>query len=184
MAVTVARARQLIGVIASVVALLSAAPTPAIADEKTFADLRGDTTHPADIVRVRVLHDDRIVVVVHHDHLTFRDGPASIRVAYDVGPLYVGPEFYLRMAYQSDVRPELRIARGWGRLHAPPIPTCHGEVVRVRPALDRTRISVPRSCFGDPRRVRVEVRLAVFSDDDRRADVAPATRTMGPWVTR
>jgi hypothetical protein len=178
----VARVRQLVGVVSTVAALLGAVPSLAAADDLTFTDRRGDTTHPADILRVRVAHGDRIVIVVHHDNLTFRDGPASIRVAYDVGPRYAGPEFYLRLAYQSDVRPELRVAQGWGRLHSPPIPTCQGELVRVRPALDRTRISVPRSCFGNPRRVRVEVRLALFSDDDRRADVAPATRTMGPWV--
>jgi hypothetical protein len=181
--VLVPRGRLVTVVVAAVAALLVGFPSPAFAGEKTFADRRGDTSHPADIVRVRVLHGDRIVVVVHHDNLTFRDGPASIRVAYDVGALYDGPEFYLRLAYQSDVRPELRLARGWGRMHAAPIPTCQGELVRVRPLLDRTRISVPRSCFGDPTRVRVEVRLGLYSDDDRRADVAPAKHTMGPWVT-
>jgi hypothetical protein len=178
----VTRTRLVTGVIAAVAALFAAFPTPAAAAEKTFADRRGDTTHPADIVRVRVENADRIVVVVHHHNLTFHDGPASIRIAYDVGPRYPGPEFYLRLKYQSDERPELRAARGWGKLDSPPIATCQGESVRVLPALDRTRISVPRSCLGDPRRVRVQVRLSLFADDDRRADVAPATRTMGPWV--
>jgi hypothetical protein len=179
----VTRSTLVAGSLAAVAALFVAFPSPAAANEKTFTDRRGDTTHPADIVRVRVEVADRVVVMVHHHNLTFRDGPASIRVAYDIGPRYAGPEFYLRLTYQSDERPELRAAHGWGKLGSPPIATCQGEAVRVRPALDRTRISVPRSCFGDPGRVRVQVRLAVFADDDRRADVAPATRTLGPWVT-
>lgn len=176
------RASLLAGIVPAVAALLAAFPTPAAADEKVFTDPRGDTSHPADIVQVRVEHADRIVVVVHHRNLTFRDGPASLRVAYDTGPRYPGPEYYLRLTYQSDQPPELRAAQGWGHLHSPPIATCHGEEVRVMPGLDRTRISVPRSCFGDPPRVRVHVRMSPFSDDDRRADVAPAARTMGPWV--
>lgn len=176
------RCALLAGLVPTVAALIAAFPMPASAGDQTFTDPRGDTTHPADIIGVRVEYTDRIVVVIHHHNLTFRDGPARLRVAYDTGPRYAGPEFYLRVTYQSDAPPELRSARGWGRLDSPPIATCQGEHVRVRPGLDRTRISVPRSCFGDPHRVRVHVRLSLFSDDHRRADVAPAARTMGPWV--
>jgi hypothetical protein len=180
--VTLTRCTRIAGIVPAVAALLVAFPSPAAANEQMFADPRGDTTHPADIVRVLVEHTDRIVVVVHHDNLTFRDGPAQLRVAYDTGPRYAGPEFYLRLTYQSDIPAQLRTAQGWGHLHSPPIASCLDERVRVRPGLDRTRISVPRSCFGDPSRVRVHVRLSLFSDDNRRPDVAPAARTMGPWV--
>jgi hypothetical protein len=170
------------GIVPAFAALLVAFPLPAAASAQSFADPRGDTTHPADIVRVRVENADRIVVVVHHRNLTFSDGPAGLRVAYDIGPRYPGPEFYVRLAYQTDQAPELRAAQGWGHLSSPPIATCQGEHIRVRPGVDLTRISVPRSCFGNPRRVRVQVRLSLFSDDDRRADVAPAVAKMGPWV--
>jgi hypothetical protein len=180
--VKLTRCTRIAGILAAVAALLVAFPSPAAANQLMFTDPRGDTTHPADIIGVSVEHTDRIVVVVQHDNLTFRDGPARLRVAYDTGPRYPGPEFYLRLTYQSDEPLELRAAQGWGHLDSPPIATCQGERVRVRPGLDRTRISVPRSCFGDPRRVRVHIRLTPFSDDNRRADVAPAARTMGPWV--
>jgi hypothetical protein len=182
--VRLTRCTVLAGIVPLVAALLVAFPAPAAAGTQMFTDPRGDTTHPADIVRVLVEYTDRIVVVVHHENLTFRDGPASLRVAYDTGSRFAGPEFYLRVTYQSDELPELRAAQGWGHLDSPPIATCHREHVRVRPGLDRTRISVPSSCFGDPARVRVHVRLSLFSDDNRRADVAPAARTMGPWVDR
>lgn len=176
------RSALIAGIVPTVAALLAAFPAPASAAVQTFADPQGDTTHPADIVRVHVEHAARIVVVVHHENLTFRDGPGRIRIAYDTGPRYSGPEFVLRLAYQSDKPPELRAAQGWGHFHSPPIATCVGEHVRVRPGHDRTRIGVPRSCFGDPRRVRVQVRVAPFKDDDRRVDLAPGPRAMGPWV--
>jgi hypothetical protein len=178
------RGALLAGLVPAITALLVAVPSPAAAGERSFSDPTGDTAHPADIVSVTVRHTDRIVVIVHHRNLTFNDAPARIRIAYDTGSRYAGPEFYLRVAYQTDEPPELRTAKGWGTFHSPPIATCVGERVRVRPGKNRTRISVPRSCFGDPRRVRVQVRVSLYSDDARRADVAPAPRTMGPWVPR
>jgi hypothetical protein len=177
-----ARSAVIAGLVPAVAALLVSFPAPAAAAAATFPDPRGDTTHPADIVGVHVENAARIVVVVHHANLTFRDGPGKIRIAYDTGSRYSGPEFYLRLAYQSDQPPELRAAQGWGHLDSPPIATCVGEHARVRPGRDKTRISVPRSCFGDPRRVRVQVRVAPFKGDDRRVDLAPGPQSMGPWV--
>jgi hypothetical protein len=170
------------GLVPAIAALVAAFPAPAAAAAATFTDPRGDTTHPADIVAVHVENEDRIVVVVQHANLTFRDGPGKIRIAYDTVASHSGPEFYLRLAYQSDQAPELRATTGWGHFHSPPIATCVGEHARVRPGRDKTRISVPRSCFGDPGQVRVQVRLAPFKGDDRRVDLAPGPRMMGPWV--
>jgi hypothetical protein len=172
------------GMVPALLGLLAAFPAPAAAAASTFSDPRGDTTHPADIVGVHVHNGNRIVVTVHHANLTFRDGPGRIRIAYSTGPRYAGPEFYLRMAYQSDRPVELRTAQGWGHLHSPPVASCQGERARVRPARDTTRISVPSSCFGNPGRVRVQVRLSPFSDDNRRVDLAPGPRSFGPWVKR
>jgi hypothetical protein len=178
------RGALIAGIVPALAALLAAFPAPAAAAAATFADPRGDTTHPADIVGVRVHYGNRIVVTVHHGNLTFRDGPGRIRIAYSTGSRYPGPEFSLRMAYQSDQPTELRTARGWGHLDGPTIASCQGERVRVQPGRDVTRISVPSSCFGDPRRVRVQVRLSPFSDDHRLVDLAPGPRSMGPWVVR
>jgi hypothetical protein len=179
-----ARSALIAGLVPAVAALIAAFPTPAAAAAATFADPRGDTTQPADIVGVHVENGNRIVVTVHHDDLTFRDGPGRLRIAYSTGPPYAGPEFYLRLAYQSDRPAELRAAQGWGHLDSPPIANCLGEHVRVQPRRDRTRVSVPSSCFGDPSRVRVQVRLSPFADDDRRVDLAPGPRSFGPWVSR
>jgi hypothetical protein len=176
------RKRVGVSALALVAALAVAASVPAVADTGSFRDKRRDTRHPADIVSVKVRHTDRIVVLVHHRNLTFLDAPASIRVAYDTGRRYDGPEFYLRIAYQSDQSPELRTARGWGHLSSGPIPTCQGESVSVSALKNTTRVSVPRSCYGNPRRVRVHVRIDLRPGDGRAPDVAPRSRTMGPAV--
>lgn len=173
------RTRALV-VLASVAALLSASPSPALADASTFRDRRFDTRHPADIVAVKVEHGDRVIVVVRHRNLTFTDGPASLRVAYDTGSRFAGPEFWLRLVYQSDQSPELRTTRGWARPAVSPIPTCRGERVSVSASENTTRVSVLRSCFDNPRSVRVHVRVNLRPADSRGPDVAPRSRTMGP----
>ena len=119
---------------AATVALLAMSPAPALADEGRFRDARFDTAHPADITSVRVEHGKRIVVVIHHRNLTFRsmaDAPHMVRVAFDVGPRYDGPEFYVRVPYQADQPADLRPAQGWGTMHNPPLPSCSGEHVSV-----------------------------------------------------
>ena len=180
--VTPTRYALIAGLLPALAALIAAFPAPAAAASATFSDPRGDTTHPADIVAVHVKNEKRIVVVVRHANLTFRDGPGKIRIAYDTSESNEGPEFFLKLAYQSDRKPELRATTGWGHFHSAPIASCAGERARVRPGRDKTRISVPRSCFGDPARVRVQVRLAPFKDDNRRVDLAPGPRKAGPWV--
>lgn len=165
-------------------ALLLSVATPARADLESFDDPTDDTSHPADVVRVKLEHDDRVVVVVRHRNLTFTDGPGRVRVAYDTGGTGDQPEFYLRVLYQTDAPIELRVADGWGRLRGGPRAACTGEKARVSAADNWTRIGVPRSCFADPERVRVHVRLKPFPGDKRRVDIAPAARTMGPWADR
>jgi hypothetical protein len=174
--------RTVLAVIPCVAALVAGTSTVATADTSVFADRRGDTGHPADITSVRVAHGPLVVVAVHHRNLTFTDAPGALRVGYDTGRRYRGPEFYLRLYYQSDQSIELRSAQGWGRLHGAPVPGCRGERVSVSAGQDVTRISVPRACFGNPPRLRVHVRLNPRAGDHRKVDVAPRSRTMGPWV--
>lgn len=62
------------------------------------------------------------------------------------------------------------------------VPGCTGERVRVSSELDVTRVSVPRACFGDPERVRVNVRVTPHPEGVGRADDAPGAEQLGPWV--
>lgn len=176
------RTTAALAVLVALAALTATTPSPALADTVTFQDGRGDTRHPADILAVKVEHADAIVVVVRHRNLTFRDSPGSIRVAYDTDRRSKGPEFWLRIAYQTDQTPQLRTTRGWARPAAGPILTCLGERISVSASKNTTRISVPRSCYGNPTSIRVHVRVNPRPGDKRAPDVAPRSRTMGPAV--
>ena len=168
----------------AVAAALLAAATSAAADEKRFPDARGDTRSPADIVGVTLEHRDRVVVRVHHRDLSFAAGeaPATVRVIYAVPGHSPGPDYWLKVAYQSDPTVQLRSAGDWGDPAGPWVPGCTGERVRVSSELDVTRVSVPRACFGNPERIRVNVRVTLHPEDVGRADDAPGAEQLGPWV--
>jgi hypothetical protein len=168
----------------AVAAALLAAPTAAAADEKHFPDTRGDTRSPADIVGVTLAHGDRVTVRVHHRDLSFQAGeaPATIRVIYAVPGHSPGPDYWLKVPYQSDQAAQLRTAGDWGDPAGPWVPGCTGERVRVSSELDVTRVSVPRACFGNPGRIRVHVRITPHPQDVGRADDAPGAQQLGPWV--
>ena len=170
--------------ILAVAAALLAAPTAAAADEQRFPDARGDTRSPADIVGVTLEHGDRVVVRVHHRDLSFDTGeaPATVRVIYAVPGHSPGPDYWLKVAYQSDPTAQLRSAGDWGDPAGPWVPGCTGERVRVSSELDVTRVSVPSACFGDPERIRVNVRVTLHPEDVGRADDAPGAEQLGPWV--
>jgi hypothetical protein len=158
----------------AVIAALLAAPTAAADDEQRSPDARGDTRSPADIVGVTLEHGDRVMVRVHHRDLSFAAGkaPATVRVIYAVPGHSPGPDYWLKVAYQSDPTAQLRTAGDWGDPAGPLVPGCTGERVRVSSELDVTRVSVPRACFGNPERIRVNVR------------VTPTRRTSGVPTTR
>ena len=168
----------------TVAAVLLAAPTAAVADELRFPDARGDTRSPADIVGVTLEHGDRVMVRVHHRDLSFQTGeaPATVRVIYAVPGHSPGPDYWLKVSYQTDQAVQLRTAGDWGDPAGPWVPGCTGERVRVSSELDVTRFSVPRACFGDPDRIRVNVRVTPHPEDVGRADDAPGAEQLGPWV--
>jgi hypothetical protein len=181
---TRARTGPTAALVLCVTAALLAAPTAAAAAEQRFPDARGDTRSPADIVAVTLAHGDRVVVRVRHRDLSFQAGeaPATLRVIYAVRGHSPGPDYWLKMAYQSDPSVQLRSAGDWGEPAGPRVPGCTGERVRVSSDLDVTRVSVPRACFGNPERIRVNVRVTPHPEDVGRADNAPGAEQLGPWV--
>ncbi|MDQ1628010.1 MAG: hypothetical protein QOI54_1754 [Actinomycetota bacterium] len=181
---TTRRRGSALAVLATALCLSVASPAPATADSRWFGDRVLDTRLPADVTRVTVQHHAQVTVRIRHRDLRFDSGaPGAVRVAFDTGARYVGPEFYVRVHYQSDEAPDLRLARGWGALHGAPT-ACVGERVSVSAARDVTRFTVPARCLGDPLRLRVHVRIDPRPGDPRAADVAPGARRMGPWVNR
>lgn len=174
-------------VVLAAAGLLLATAGPAGAEVGSFGDARFDTAHPADIVRVSVAHgEQRVLVTVHHRDLRFEpeNSPRRVRIGFDVGAPYRGPDFYVGEPYQADPVVQLRHARGWGNLRGHPVDGCSGERIEVSSRRDVTTLTVARSCLGDPDRLRVNVLVRTWPRQDERSDAAPERRRSGPWVAQ
>jgi hypothetical protein len=168
-------------------ALLVVTAAPARAEVGSFRDARRDTAHPADIVRVVVVHGRETVTVgIHHRNLRWEpeNAPRQVRVAFDVGGPTSGPDYHVREPYQADPVVQLRHAQGWVHFQVRPVAGCTGERITVSGRGDRTRVMVPRSCLGDPDRLRVNVLVKTWPAQHESNDVAPAHRRLGPWVAQ
>lgn len=171
-----------LAVVLAVAVLPAVLAAPARADVGRFDDRVHDTDAPADITRVIVNVDTVVTVRVRHRNLGFGPrAPMTLRLDIDTGPRFDGPEFFVRLVYQSDAPVDVHTARGWARV-AGPATGCTGERSMVSAARDVTRLRVPARCLGSPARLRVHVRLT--SRAGAAVDVAPRARTMGPWVHR
>lgn len=149
---------------------------PAAADTTAYDDPVGDSTS-VDISRVRVAHRDAVTVKVR----------SAVPLA--AGQLYTfwvdtgrGPNYHVSFRANSDFEDRLGLVRAFGR-HPSRFVECPGLRAQADIFSDApVAIRVPRSCVGDPRRVRVAVR---FADEITGAvDWAPERRTFGPWVRR
>jgi hypothetical protein len=150
----------------------------AAADTTAYDDPVGDSTS-VDISRVRVVHRDAVAVRVR----------SAVPLA--AGQLYTfwiqtgrgaGSTYHLAFRANSDFEDRLGIVRPFGR-HPSQFVECPGLRARADIFSDApVAIRVPRSCLGDPSRVRVAVR---FADElTGTVDWAPEPRTFGPWVAR
>jgi hypothetical protein len=150
----------------------------AAADTTAYDDPVGDSTS-VDISRVRVVHRDAVTVRVR----------SALPLA--AGQLYTfwiqvgrrdGPTYHVAFRANSGYEDQLGLVRPFGRN-----PTSFVECPGLRARADifsdaPVAIRVPRSCLGDPGRVRVAVR---FADEVTGAvDWAPEQRRFGPWVRR
>lgn len=172
-------------VVAAVGAVLLAAGLimvahPAYAETQTFPDRRGEVPGPADIVRVVVEHGDRVIVRIRHDDLSFQPAkaPKHLRVVFGVPGGPAGPDFWLRVPYQSDAAPTLRTVAGWAARPGAAVAGCSGERVSVSSRSNLTRVVVARSCFGDPATIRVQVTVTMGPVRDVSTDYAPGVRTL------
>lgn len=152
----------------------AAALTPAAADEVEFRDKGGHLT------KVKVSHtNDRVVVKSHVGKMDIGD---YFTFWLDTDSDNPGPEFKTEVYPNSDGLAVLRVDNFRDR----------GQEVRCdgfRAAADvygpRTvTISVPRSCIGDPDRVRVSVRAYYDVAGPNVVDWGPAKRAFFGWVWR
>ncbi|WP_159081462.1 hypothetical protein [Nocardioides sediminis] len=150
----------------------------AAADTTRYDDPIGDSTE-VDVSRVRVVHRDAVTVRVR----------SAVPLA--AGQLYTfwiqtgrgaGRTYHVAFRANSDFEDRLGVVRPFGR-HPTRFVECPGVRARADIFSDApVAIRVPRSCLGEPGRVRVAVRFA--DETTGAADWAPERRTFGPWVTR
>jgi hypothetical protein len=151
---------------------------PAMAGTTVFEDPVGDSTS-VDITQVRVVHRDAVTVRVRSE------------VPLAAGQLYVfwidaghGPQPDYRVAFRanSDFDGRLRLVSSFED-RRPRYVECPGMRAGADIFADEpVSLRVPRSCLGNPGRVRVAVQFKDEIADT--VDWAPERRTLGPWVKR
>jgi len=141
-----------------------------------FEDPVGDSTS-VDISQVRVVHRNAVKVSVRSAVPLAAGQVYSFWIDTGRGPR---PTFHVSFRANSDFSDSLAVVRSFGqrptRVVRCPGMRAHADIVDDAPV----SLSLPRSCIGDPKRIRVAVR---FEDETTGSvDWAPARRTFTPWV--
>lgn len=166
---------------------------PAAAGSASVEDVAGDSGQAVDLLGLEVRHAEppaprRLVLRARHAGLPSFDAGTFTTVTFwiDVRAGNQGPE------YVSDVAPNvggIRLLRveGWGRRGERTVrcPKLRARADVFRPEAP-VRLKVPRSCLGDPGRVRGAV---VATGETARGDVVGrdwvgSRRQWSPWVRR
>ena len=156
---------------------------PASADTRTFQDARGDTGTPADITAVKVANGSggghRVAVRAEVGQLGIED---FFTFWLDTRPSDAGPEYKV-VVYPNSDGIQLRRLDDFGEAGtAVPCDRLRARADAFGP--DVVSISVPRSCMGNPGRIRVSVRGRYVDDGHQVRDWAPAERSFFGWVNR
>lgn len=163
---------------ACVVAAALVVPGTAHAGARGFDDPVGDATS-VDISHVRVVHRNAVKVSVRS------------AVPLDAGQVYgfwidtgrgPRPTFHVSFRANSDFSSGLAVVRSFGqrpvRTVRCPGMSAHADMFDGKPV----SLRIPRTCIGDPKRVRVAVK---FEDETTGSvDWAPERRKFTPWVAR
>lgn len=175
---TLGRAKT-IAVAAAVIGLALA--VPADADVRRFTDARNDTSSSVDIRSVRVDNSttspNKVIVTVRQDNVRIGD---SITIYLDTRPHDPGPEYSIGGAVASEFLMRHRERwKGSGRV----VPFDCGYKLKIHQKDDRSRAVMPRSCLGDPGKVRVAVKVE-RGYPPASHDWAKARKTWFSWVHR
>jgi hypothetical protein len=144
----------------------------------TFDDPVGDSTG-VDISAVRVVHRNAVKVSVRSAVPLAAGQDYAFWIDTGRGPR---PTFHVSFRANSDFDDSVAVVRSFGRRPIRVV-TCpgmraHADMFDGEPV----SVRIPRSCIGDPRRIRVAVR---FEDETTGSvDWAPERRTITPWVAR
>ncbi|MBD3926202.1 hypothetical protein IEZ26_16375 [Nocardioides cavernae] len=155
-----------------------ALPGTAHAGHGSFDDPVGDST-AVDITRVRVVHANAVKVRVRSAVPLDAGQVYSFWIDTGRGPR---PTFHVSFRANSDFGSGIAVVESFGQR---PIRTVQCPGMRAHADMfddQPVSVRIPRTCLGDPKRVRVAVK---FEDEiTGSADWAPERRTFGPWVGR
>jgi hypothetical protein len=131
----------------------------ASAETAVFRDARGDMAHGADIQRVRVVNEGRVKVKVVHRNLvrSYKSG-SSLAVFLDTDRHRQGPEFVFQGGTFDGADYALLRAKGWKAAGRQAVPMRCGYDMKLDYVNETALVRIDRSCLGDPRQVRVEVK--------------------------
>ncbi|MDO9377526.1 MAG: hypothetical protein Q7T56_01655 [Nocardioidaceae bacterium] len=168
---------------------LVAVGSPASAATKTFVDAKGDAPFDVDIRKVKVVHGKKAVrIVVRVQDLVLDEfglAPES-SVFIDTKKSKRGPEY---MVGTGGYHAYFFAVKNWKLLSFPDDPygdiTCGWKLAESESA-DLLTYQVPRSCLGNPSRIRVSVVIRSYDQDGNTvsSDKSPAYRKFHGWVRR
>lgn len=166
------------GLVAGLVATMLAMPGPANAGSGSFDDPVGDSTS-VDITRVRLVHRNAVKVTVRSAVPLGVGQTHAFWIDTGRGPR---PTYAVKFRPNSDFGSQLGVVESFGQR-----PSRFVRCPGLRAGADifedaPVTVRIPRSCLGDPRRVRVAVRFA--DETTGSVDWAPERRAFGPWVVR
>lgn len=164
----------------SVLALLAAAAAPGHAATAVFPD-PVDTPDGVDVTSMKVKHENRVKVVLRHAGM---DDDAAVQMTYwlDTRPRDAGPEYRIWFAANADGL-QVRRVDTWRDDGEKVECDRYGALADVFDD-DPIVMWVHRSCVGEPRKVRVGVKVRELEDGTATVDWVPAKRRFSDWVRR
>ena len=144
--------RRLAAVVAGMGVVVVAGPV--LAQTVVVRDPAGDMSTGGDVRKVRIVHEDRVVVRVHHKNLR-ADGTEGEQVFFDTDRSRPGPEFVFSAGLFDGTDYALSTAtRGWKQGHR--VSCDYRAHIDYDTEVSRYRLN--RACLGTPTKVRVAVR--------------------------
>lgn len=167
----------------SVAVLTLAAAAPALAESTTANDPADATGSLSDIRRVSINHGlNQIITKVKFTDLepSTDGGPSSLAIYLDTNPRRVGPEFRLGTGLQTGTDYQLVKTKGF-KATGDPL-TCNHSV-RLNFEDDVVAFRASRSCFGNPAKIRVGVKMTDAYDGSHPiSDWLGIPRSFTTWV--
>lgn len=180
---TIRRTASFVGAAAISLSAIGA-PVAAHAAVKSFPDPADATGSPTDIRNVRVNHAQKAVAVVTRFTNLQRNSEADsgLKILIDTKPGRAGAEFVLVSGLQYGTDYQLLRAKN-GKPIGEPLGCAHNAKLKF--AKNTQRFTAARKCLGNPKRVRVAVRMDDHTDGSHPiVDRLGAPGSYSGWVAR